>query len=107
MSAVEKEHPQQLKIVAREWLYLLASLFVGWVILPLVIVSVMFPADKIQFEYKYYLKGLVRGDGGAWFTAFVPYFALQLVRSIVWAVKALKKRPNPSDKKKEPPQSYP
>jgi len=93
MSIVEKERPRKLKIVAREWLYLLASLFVGWVILPLVIVSVMFEPDKIWFQYKDYLKGLFRGDSGAWFIALVPYVALQLVRSIIWAVKALKRAP--------------
>ena len=66
-------------------------MLVGWVILPLVIVSVMFESDKIWFQYKDYMKGLFRGDGGAWFIASVPYAALQLVRSILWSDKALKR----------------
>jgi hypothetical protein len=91
MSVVIKAPPRQLTIVAREWLCLLTSLFVGWVILPLVLVSVMFESDNIWFQYKDFLKGLFRGDGVAWFIALVPYATLQLVRSIIWSVKALKR----------------
>ncbi len=93
MSVVEKEHSRKSRIVAREWLYLLASMFVGWVILPLVIVSVMFQSNNTWSKYKDYLEGLFRGEGGFWFIALAPYVALQLVRSTIWSVKAQKRMP--------------
>jgi hypothetical protein len=81
------------KIVVRETLYLLISLFVGLVILPWIIILFIFPVDYPWPGYLDFLEGLVEVHSPfPWVVAAGPYVVLQLVRSIRSALQSKKAR---------------
>ena len=80
------------KIVAREWLYFLGCLFIGTVPLPMAILVISsIPADEFLGHYCIFWKDLVRPEAEAFWIAIGPYMLLQLIRSIIWAVRALRR----------------
>ncbi|MBI4483116.1 MAG: hypothetical protein HY652_09520 [Acidobacteria bacterium] len=79
--------------LAREWLYLMGGVVVGALVLPLGL-RAFFPA----FEMGKFYDGLLGShDAGlAWVFALTPYFICQLVRSVIWATKTLKRKMSPT-----------
>jgi hypothetical protein len=77
------------KRIAREWLYFVAFLPVGFVVVPL-----MLFITRWAFFDEFYMT--LFGYYGrhefviTWLSAFVPYLLFQLVRSIVWAWKTVR-----------------
>jgi len=74
------------KIVAREWLILLGSFLVGFVVvLPMIVMifdetyAQFWRALTMQEEQKYFWR--------AFFLLLSPYLLVQFLRSIVWAIR--------------------
>ena len=76
------------KILAREWLYLLAGFAVGLVVVPGAIG--LFLDQGVAGTYGAFYGALFDGydRGMALLVTFSPYLFFQLARSIRWAVKA-------------------
>ena len=75
------------KTIAREWLTFICSLVFGFITLP---VWCLFFGEDIWELYR------ALGDDNDWpfavFFACIPYLAFQFVRSIIWAIKALRSK---------------
>lgn len=78
------------KIVAREWLYLLAGAVVGIAVVPGALG--LFDGEGVAAMYGAFYEALFDRyeRGAALLYAFAPYLVFQLVRSIRWAVKAIR-----------------
>lgn len=70
------------KIIAREWLILIGSLLLGIICFPIncwIIGLIINPDDGFSIPDNYIILFLI------------PYFLIQFVRSVIWAIKVLKK----------------
>jgi hypothetical protein len=74
------------KIVAREWLYLLGFVVASLVVLPLPLMLILGPQKGTSGFYK----ALFEGVWIAWLIVITPYLIFQLVRSVLWALRALR-----------------
>ena len=72
------------KIVAREWLYFLGFVVAGFVVLPLPVVLIVSPQERVSEFYK----ALFEGVWIIWLIVIAPYLVFQLVRSVLWALRA-------------------
>jgi hypothetical protein len=90
--------PQLKKRLAKEWLTLVICLFIG-LLLPLyfMLVRPSVASDGIGETYLELLSGLFSRRGIAfeerfiaWAVVLGPYLIYQFVRSIIWAVRALR-----------------
>ena len=83
--------PSIRKILAREWLYLLAGIAVGLTVVPGIMG--LFDRDGVAAMYgTFYGAFSDRYNRGlALLYTFSPYLLFQLARSIRWAVKASRK----------------
>jgi hypothetical protein len=85
------------KKLAKEWLYLISSLAVGFLILPLVI-SLLY-CKHLQSATDSWLDfyDALLGIGGygrveliPWFIGMCPYILCQTIRATIWSIKMLK-----------------
>ena len=74
------------KIVAQEWLYLLGFVVASLVVLPLPLMLILSPQEGASGFYK----ALFEGEWIAWLIVITPYLMFQLVRSVLWALRALR-----------------
>ena len=77
------------KIVAREWLYFFGSFIFGLLILP--VIFSLFGDDNYLNDFYGSLF-----DENDWIYvlifSLIPYIILQIIRSLIWSIKTLKKR---------------
>lgn len=76
------------KLIAREWLYFLLFFSIGLIIIP-VLLRLIFSEMKLEEFY-----GCLIGEedcSGVWLFVIAPYLIFQFIRSIIWAIKQLKK----------------
>jgi len=88
-----KEELLKKKTVAREWVFFLGSLCAGIIVLPPLLVSIFRGRDtisEIYIELGGCLLGQERYFLECWMFILSPYLVLQLIRSIIWAVKTLR-----------------
>ena len=74
------------KIVAREWLYFLGFVVAGLVVLPLPVMLILEPQHGVSVFYKALFEG--GKEWIAWLIVIAPYLIFQLVRSVLWALRA-------------------
>jgi hypothetical protein len=78
------------KQIAREWFcflgYILFCLLVG----PLILASVFSNYTELPSIYLALVR-LARGTMGFWLFALAPYLLFQLIRSVAWAFKTIRK----------------
>jgi hypothetical protein len=74
------------KIIAREWLYLLGFVVASLVVLPLPLMLILSPKEEASGFYK----ALFEGVWITWLIVITPYLMFQLVRSVLWALRALR-----------------
>jgi len=88
------------KIIAKEWLFLLGSLLFSITLFPIIfwlIVSI-FVAQSGNFSegYKVFLGGLFfiekRDVLDSYIFVLIPYFLVQFVRSVIWAIKVIRQK---------------
>jgi hypothetical protein len=72
--------------IALEWLYLLVAIAVGLTAFPAALM--LLRAHELRFGLFY--KAIVDGRDYARWVVLTPYLLLQLVRSIMWALRAAK-----------------
>jgi hypothetical protein len=78
------------KRIAKEWLYFLCGMLVGFLVLPLIL---SFPFGYTMGDFYMEIFGLFLRNHitlpsiCAWLVAVSPYLLFQLVRSIIWAYK--------------------
>jgi hypothetical protein len=87
------------KRIAKEWLFFFGALGFGLLILPISLILIFSPMSLIEALGNFY-SSLFASDEGlayplrealqAWFLVLCPYFLLQLIRSILWAIKAIR-----------------
>lgn len=90
-------------IIAREWLFFLGSICFSIIFLP-ILGSIIryFIKGEISFRtylqfYKLFMPALLGAEGSqdffqSWLIFLIPYFMLQLIRSINWARKQIKQK---------------
>ena len=78
------------KVVAREWLYLLALLVFGSTIVPFAFM-LFFGHVSWNIYQRFITQGVVKSELVPCCVVVAPYALFQLTRSIVWAVRTLKK----------------
>lgn len=61
------------KVIAREWLYLISLIVLGFILAILVDISAPYSSDSDFYTF-----------------VLLPYIILQIIRAIIWAVKTLK-----------------
>ena len=76
------------KIVAREWLYFLGFVVASLVVLPLPVMLILNPQQGASGFYMALFEG--REWRIAWLIVIAPYLVFQLVRSVLWALRALR-----------------
>jgi len=84
--------------IAREWLYLLGSFFIGFAVLPFVVViieSIVDGREAIAWGEltEFWETALGMGDGDVafvWLWIVSPYILCQTIRSTIWAIKTLR-----------------
>ncbi len=75
------------KLIAREWLLFICSLVFGFTLFP------AFLSIITGGKFSGFYKELFSDDWPFMVVfAFIPYLLIQIVRSIIWAVKILKQR---------------
>lgn len=74
------------KVVAREWLYLLGFVVAGLVVVPFPAMLILNPRLGASGFYKALFDG--REWWVAWLIVTAPYLVFQLVRSVLWALRA-------------------
>jgi len=88
-SELETSMPLNRKVLAREWLYFVVSYLLGVLLFPaLVAVTLGLGNGNPSVFYE----ALFRPDFSAWIFTLVPYLFVQLVRSVIWAVKTLRRK---------------
>jgi hypothetical protein len=79
------------KRIAKEWLFFLGALGFGFSILPTILLLILNPKPQLKDLANFYSALFNRSEAfHAWLFALSPYFLLQLIRSIVWAIKAIR-----------------
>jgi len=79
------------KTVAREWVFFLVSLCAGIIVFPVLVISKY--GGTISETYIELGRFLLGQEGyflEVWMFILSPYLVLQLIRSIIWAVKTLR-----------------
>ncbi|MBI5573433.1 MAG: hypothetical protein HY919_02610 [Elusimicrobia bacterium] len=71
------------KIIAKEWLLLLGSILFGITCIFILCIALGTTEELIEAFCKLEIE--------AYFFVLSPYFLLQFVRSVIWAIKVLKK----------------
>ena len=74
--------------IAPEWLYLLAAAVMGLIVLP---ATVMLLGRGHALRFGLFYEAIAKGTDYARWVALTPYILFQFVRSIVWALRALKR----------------
>ena len=83
------------KLIAREWLILIVALILGLFIMPKI--DQIFNIREVSQYYSYrgnlsLLKDeLLSGKIGSYGFVLIPYFLLQICRSIYWSIKVMSK----------------
>jgi hypothetical protein len=80
------------RILAREWLYFLGGLIVGFVLVPFLL-AVLLPEPGVGLfrdAMGLYKRLFNKREWGDWLFVLAPYLLFQLIRSIVWATKAVR-----------------
>jgi hypothetical protein len=75
------------KRIALEWLYLLAAIAIGLTVFP----ATLMLLGPHELRFALFYKAIVKGNDYARWVALTPYILLQLVRSILWAIRAAKR----------------
>jgi uncharacterized membrane protein len=88
------------RIVAREWLFLLAGFLLGMIVVPVAVgVFHGWAADAYAEFYGKFFRALF--DDDEWWVAvlfaLVPYFVFQLGRSIRWAIATVRGGPTAAE----------
>ena len=78
------------KTIAKEWIYLLICLFVGFFVIPLILLMINDDIGNIGQLYRELLNPKKDDLFIVCAIVFGPYFVFQLIRSIVWAIKQLR-----------------
>ncbi len=79
------------RVVAREWLVLLACGVFGLVALPSLLWLVAWMVlDRLDSYGEFMSRAYESFDSGFGIIAAIPYVVVQLVRSIIWAVRTLR-----------------
>lgn len=71
------------KIIAKEWLILIGSLLFGITLLPVIFRII----GLIVNPY-----GVLTFQGNDYIFVLIPYFSIQFVRSVIWAIKVIKQK---------------
>jgi hypothetical protein len=85
------------KCAAKEWLYLLGFFLFGVSIFPAIFFSIaeefVAPSDTLGKFYGEFYRSLFNRDAyTAWSIAFGPYVLFQFTRSVIWALKTVKRK---------------
>lgn len=80
------------RVVAREWLVLLACTVSGLVALPslLWLAAWVMAVDRLPGYGEFMSSAYESFDSGFGILAAIPYVVVQLVRSIIWAVRTIR-----------------
>jgi hypothetical protein len=87
------------KRIAKEWLFFLGALGFGFLILPTTLFLFFHPKPLLRALGDFYsvlfacdksLYNPLKEAFHAWLFVLSPYFLLQLIRSILWAIKAIR-----------------
>ena len=79
------------KIIAREWLYLIGFVVLGFIILPLLLKIILDPQEHISEFFIDFFDRLSRKEWIVWLVAIGPYIVFQFIRSIAWAIRVIRK----------------
>ena len=79
------------KRLAKEWLFFVVALGFGLSILPIILIFALDPNPKMANLGEFY-RLLFSGVESVlvWLFALSPYIVIQLVRSIIWAIKTIR-----------------
>jgi hypothetical protein len=74
------------RILAREWLYFVSAIIIGFVLIPFLLSALFGPPGLGGF----YEELVSDHSWGLWLFGLAPYLLFQLVRSIMWAIKTVR-----------------
>lgn len=80
--------PESKKIIAKEWLTFMVCLLIGFTAFPALIMALLRGQIEMGFFYSTLFSGPDRAT--SWLVAFSPYILYMLLRSLIWAIRALK-----------------
>jgi hypothetical protein len=73
--------------IALEWLYLLGTIAIGLTAFPATVMLL----GTHELRFRLFYKAILKGDDYARWVMLAPYIQFQLIRSILWALRALKR----------------
>jgi hypothetical protein len=84
----ERELEMNKKVVAREWLYFIGGMFIGFLCMPILLMVIYPNFSPLVFWVT--LLSFGRGAWLGWLDVLLPYGAFQVIRSILWALKMMR-----------------
>ena len=81
------------RTIAREWLYFVASVGFGVTLFPVLVLYVSFPEAEFWDRCGKFWHALLFGMDflSALLLVLVPYIGLQVIRSVLWSVRQLRR----------------